>query len=156
MIAHWLHSNPIIDRMKLGFIGVDFFFVISGFLISLQLFQLNDSITQKHTSFWEAAKSFWIRRALRIFPLYYLVVILATLFNDNELRDALIYNLTYTSNFYFIKTQHWTSTFSHFWSLSVEEFFYLGWPLIALTLNKKTLMSVIALIAAIALIFRYI
>ena len=155
LITHWLHFIPVVERLKLGLIGVDFFFVISGFLISYQLFQLREKIKDSQIAYGKALGYFIVRRALRIFPLYYLVLILATLFNNNELRDAFFYNLSYTSNFYFIKVQHWPATFSHFWSLSVEEHFYLIWPCIILLLMKRFTPVVILFIAITAVSFRY-
>lgn len=155
LTAHWLHFIPLVGRMKLGFIGVDFFFVISGFLISYQLFELQSSIEQNKVSYSKALCNFIIRRGLRIFPLYYLVLILATVFNDNEIREAFIYNISYTSNFYFIKTQQWNSIFSHFWSLSVEEHFYFLWPIIALITKRKHIPLIIIGIATLSIAFRY-
>ena len=141
--------------MKLSFIGVDFFFVISGFLISYQLFELRNSIEHNKVSFFKAVRNFIVRRGSRIFPLYYLILILATLFNHGEIRDAFIYNLTYTSNFYFIKVQHWGSIFSHFWSLSVEEHFYFVWPFIVLLARRNFVLPIILTIALLSIFFRY-
>lgn len=141
--------------MKLGFVGVDFFFVISGFLISYQLFRLNDSVSEGRIKPLVSIKHFLIRRGLRIFPAYYLVVILATIFNKGEIRDAFLYNISYTSNFYFIHVQNWSSTFSPFWSLSVEEHFYLFWPIALLLLRKRFIPFLILGIVLFSVAFRY-
>lgn len=141
--------------MKLGFIGVDFFFVISGFLISYQLLDLNNSIQAKKVSPFKAIGNFIVRRGLRIFPLYYTILILVTLFNKGEIREAFFHNLTYTTNFYFIKVQSWSSTFSHFWSLSVEEHFYLIWPILLLFVKRRMMLFIMLGIAIFSLAFRY-
>lgn len=156
LTAHWLHFNPIVSGLKLGFIGVDFFFVVSGFLISFQLYELRDLIISKKIKFPRAIFNFTMRRGLRIFPLYYLVLILATLFNKGEIRDAFIYNVSYTSNFYFIHVQEWNSIFSHFWSLSVEEHFYIFWPFLVLILRPFIIPYTAFLIIVFSIVFRYV
>ena len=155
LTTHWLHSLPATKILELGFIGVDFFFVVSGFLISYQLFELSKSVSEKKISLIKAIRNFVIRRGLRIFPLYYLILILATSFNEGEIRDAFLYNVSYTSNFYFIKIQYWTSTFSHFWSLSVEEHFYLVWPMVLLIAKRKFIPFLILVITITSIAFRY-
>ena len=155
LTSHWLHYSPIVQKLHLGSTGVNFFFVISGFLISYQLFELRESIELKKIKFWKAIKNFTLRRGFRIFPLYYVVLLAATLFNKGEIRDAFIYNLTYTSNFYFIEIQKWTSTFSHFWSLSVEEHFYLVWPIIVLFFKRRFILPIMAVIATGSILYRY-
>ena len=138
LISHWLFGLPFVEKLKLGTIGVELFFVISGFLISLQLYKYKLEIDTKISSLKNTIKVFYIRRILRIFPLYYFVLIVATLINKGELMDAVVWNFSYTTNFYFIKIQHWPGIFSQFWSVSVEEHFYIFWPLIVLTSNSKT------------------
>jgi len=70
LTAHWLHHIPWVNHLKLGFIGVDFFFVISGFLISLKLYELREKVEEKKLSFGTVIKQFMVRRAFRIFPIY--------------------------------------------------------------------------------------
>lgn len=135
--------------------ALDFFFVVSGFLISYQLFELRDAAEQGQVKASRGVWNYMLRRALRIFPLYYLVMILATIFNEGEIKDAFIYNLTYTSNFYFIKAGHLVANFSHFWSLSVEEHFYLVWPLLVIISKRKHLIPLMILLILVSVGFRY-
>lgn len=158
LVSHWLNGAAYYDtleQMHLGAIGVEFFFVISGFLISLQLMSYKEAVNRKEVSFGKAIKTFFIRRVLRIFPLYYFVLFLATVFNDGEIREAFWWNLTYLSNFYFIKVQSWNPIFSHFWSLSVEEHFYLGWPFLLLFFKRKIYPYLFLIISLIAIGFRW-
>jgi len=104
LVSHWLYGLPCVERFRFSSIGVDFFFVISGFLISLQLYSFKKAIDEKKETFGKALVIFYIRRIFRIFPLYYLIVIISALFNTGEIRDALPWNLAYLSNFYFIKS----------------------------------------------------
>jgi len=155
LFSHWLSGFPLVEKLRLGAIGVEIFFVISGFLISLQLFQYKNLIDTKQTSSGKAIFVFYVRRFLRIFPLYYFILILATWINSGEIRTAAAWNFGYASNFYFIKVQHWTSTFSHFWSLSVEEHFYLVWPLVIIFLNRTYLPLLFVAFCALSMYFRY-
>ena len=154
LISHWFHHYPLILKLRLGTLGVEFFFVISGFLISLQLLKWRKQF-QKGQSVFRVMHIFFLKRTLRIFPLYYLVLMLATLFNRGEIREAFWYNFCYASNFYFIEVQHWNSIFSQFWSLSVEEHFYLLWPLPMLLIKPRWLPYFIGLVFFLAFGFRY-
>jgi peptidoglycan/LPS O-acetylase OafA/YrhL len=139
----------IINHAKIalpsGFIGVDIFFVISGFLITKHL---HDEIQKTGTV---SLKSFYARRILRIFPAS-MLVLLATLLGSflflsplqliNYCRDALFsslsavnYRFAMTGTDYFQSTTT-PSPFQHFWSLAVEEQYYLIWPLVLIILAK--------------------
>lgn len=107
---------------RAGYIGVDLFFVLSGFLITRIL--LHERQGTGGISF----RMFYAKRALRIFPIYYLcVAVYAVSFAGD--RSSLLSLLTYTFNFY--HPLHLTpNALEHTWSLAVEEQFYLVWPLL--------------------------
>lgn len=116
-----------------GFLGVDVFFVLSGFLITDLL------LTQRPT-----LRDFWSRRARRLLPplavMLVMIMAAATLIEpagNGELRGALLAAVTYTSNWY--QMLHHVPYFDsfgplpplqHLWSLAIEEQFYLVWPLL--------------------------
>ena len=156
LTSHWLHTNAFVKNLHLGGMGVDFFFIISGFLITYQLLMLKESVDADRFGRLKALGNFILRRGLRIFPLYYLVLILATVLNKNEIRDAFFYNVSYTSNFYFIAVQKWNSIFSHFWSLSVEEHFYIVWPIILLFINRNKIYAFSIAVILFSIAFRYV
>jgi len=133
------HFSP--DHLPGGFIGVDIFFVLSGFLITSLLVTERDSSGRIHL------RSFWVRRARRLFPALLIVIIaigLHTLFYGNALAVDAIRNdglasLFYVANWHFIISgQSYIeqfvgvdpSPFRHTWSLAIEEQYYLIWPLI--------------------------
>lgn len=116
----WHHGKPSIDFPTIatrGFLGVDLFFVISGFLIVTLLLRERDQIGQI------SLKKFYVRRTLRIFPVYYLLVCTLALYysfvasdssvGDQFLSDLWIY-LTYLGNYFFLG---WAIV----WSLAAEE-----------------------------------
>ena len=123
-----------------GYYGVDLFFVISGFLVTTILLQPNGY------SFKENYVHFIGRRTLRIFPIYYLTILLLWLSGQAVVRDNLGYLLTYTFNYALIFKQLPKSSVNHFWSLCVEEQFYLLWPFVVLLLKRKTVVLFIVTI----------
>ncbi len=124
-----------------GFVGVDVFFVLSGFLITSLL--LRERIRTHSISLW----AFYARRARRLFPAALLVLIVtavlyqlwATPLVVSTNREGFAFASVYVSNWYFMNqaTDYFAeasavSPVLHYWSLSVEEQFYLVWPLFML------------------------
>jgi peptidoglycan/LPS O-acetylase OafA/YrhL len=140
--ARAVESHGFID---LGSRGVDLFFVLSGFLITGILF---DAKGQEHYF-----RNFYIRRALRIFPLYYgtllltLVVLpllapaLALAYRPAIDRQAWLW--LYGANVLQSVEGGWPlGPLNHFWSLAVEEHFYLAWPLVVFLSTRKMAMRI--------------
>lgn len=123
LIQHFI--TPKISHYFLtGKAGVDLFFVISGFLITENLIKLKN----RH-SFKRGVEIFYIRRVLRIFPLYYLYWIILFIFFFQLIDAYKYYGLFYLLNFYDIYHDLVPVT-GHLWSLSVEEQFYIIWPFV--------------------------
>ncbi len=127
-----------------GFLGVEVFFVISGYLITLLL------LKEYAATGTISLRSFWLRRARRLLPAMFAVV-LATTFvvwtfyreEFDELRAQIWAALTYCTNWYEIVAGHRyfaaagrPPMLTHLWSLAVEEQFYLVWPVVLLVLIK--------------------
>jgi peptidoglycan/LPS O-acetylase OafA/YrhL len=125
--------------LPIGWIGVQVFYVLSGFLITGILLSSKDQIT----SLGSSLKNFYYRRSIRILPLYfaYLLFVLVVSCLSHKFRDqqALLPSLvTYTYNIH--RVFHPSETFSlctQLWSLSIEEQFYLAWPLIVFYMSTK-------------------
>ncbi|WP_299768801.1 acyltransferase [uncultured Dokdonia sp.] len=146
IISHWLPNQNILNSIPNGQIGVDIFFVLSGFLISKILFDNRDKAAALNMSTATVLKNFYIRRSLRIFPIYYLTIIvvyMVTAYANTPIKDPFIYYATYTSNFYFFNQQSWDVMLPHLWSLAVEEQYYLIWPWLVLLVNRKYILPII-------------
>src|SRR5262245_46750847 len=133
--------------IELGQRGVDLFFVLSGFLITGILF---DAKGKEHYF-----RNFYIRRALRIFPLYYVTIAVALLVVP-------LLSAAYASAFQpAINAQGWLWLYganvlqafegqwclgplNHFWSLAIEEHFYLAWPAVIFLSSRRTAMRICA------------
>jgi peptidoglycan/LPS O-acetylase OafA/YrhL len=133
-----------------GHLGVNIFFVISGFLITSLMQQ--EEAGNKSISL----KKFYIRRTLRIFPAYFfllLVYFFLQLFNYIKISNASwLTAITYTK--YFNWNLDWYT--SHAWSLSIEEHFYIFWPLVFIAGNRMRKTFAISLFLLVPIIRLYL
>lgn len=152
LIYHWLPQKLFLNStVGVGTLGVKFFFVLSGFLITLVLLKTRENIESNEHSIWVNIRNFYIRRFLRILPIYYLTILLTTIFFLG-LDPSFMWHFTYLSNFYY--AWHKWDINSPFWSLAIEFQFYLIWPLFVLFVPKKHLHKVICSTIIIAPLFR--
>ncbi|MFH2143411.1 MAG: acyltransferase [Bacteroidota bacterium] len=130
--------------------GVDVFFLISGFLITYILLQEKERYGKLNI------KNFFLRRGLRIWPLYFFLIAIAPLlvsWIDVE-KPHYLSNIFFYHNFYLIDTKAWMFPFAHFWSICIEEHFYLVWPFIIAFVPKKRLLSVLYLVIFSSIVYR--
>lgn len=109
-----------VPGFRLGFGGITIFFAISGFLITEILLR-----NKKKKSYF---RSFFIRRSLRIFPLYYVTISVPIVFLSlwyGELPAGIIYLYTYTQNYFYgiFWDSPYMSILAHTWTLAIEEQF---------------------------------
>jgi peptidoglycan/LPS O-acetylase OafA/YrhL len=141
LLVFFFHSR----YLGIGWVGVQFFFVLSGFLITGILLNMKQTLRPRQYFI-----KFYGRRFLRIFPLYYFYlfamgVLTAWLISIpyrpaymKAFGDQVHYAVFYVYNFIFATVLHEPSFFlEHFWSLSVEEQFYIFWPLLILFVPEK-------------------
>ena len=125
-----------------GHHGVRLFFVISGFLITGVLIRLDDAGPR---GLARKFQTFYVRRCLRIWPAYYLCLAIAALIDLDGIRPSLAWHAAFLSNFWFLREGQWIPhCAAHLWTLSVEEQFYLFWPVIVLTVRRSRLPIVLA------------
>src|SRR6185437_13919219 len=139
MIGHWLQwqiNQPIIQGFPFGN-GVILFFVLSGYLITDIL--LRNKIKSIEISIPKATllKSFYVRRILRIFPLYFVTIFFLFFINYKNTREIFPWLVTFSSNIYQSIHNVYVDDFNHFWSLAVEEQFYLFWPWLIILIPTK-------------------
>ena len=164
LVMHTLHFEAgrplwgwISAGIKVGWIGVDLFFVLSGFLITRILVQLRDAPNR--------ASVFYGRRALRILPAYFFYLLLAVplllLFAPPEhvslTREMLPWFLVFGQNFYGALADPEgvnVGPLSHLWSLAVEEQFYLLWPFLVWHVRTAHLARAALLIGLLAVLFK--
>lgn len=132
LIEHSLSDLYRIKSVGPGFLGVRLFFVISGYLITGILLGVKESLIQRQRSLAQVLGQFYARRFLRIFPLYYLLLLLLFLAGTAEFLSDWPWYVSYLSNVLVVRANHWIPLLSHFWSLAVEEQFYIFWPLLVL------------------------
>jgi peptidoglycan/LPS O-acetylase OafA/YrhL len=139
LVEHSLSDAFLIKKIGPGFLGVRLFFVISGYLITGILL----SAKQEAASLGWSLRQFYARRFLRIFPPYYLLLLILALVGAREYLDHWTWHTFYASNFLLVRAGDWIPLLSHFWSLAVEEQFYLVWPLLILLVPARRLPWVI-------------
>jgi len=149
------------DVIELGRLGVDLFFCLSGFLITGILYAAKNDA--------HYFRNFYARRALRIFPLYYFFLVLYYFLvvhwhvvhigaaKTAEAAADLHWLWFYGTNLRIAETGTFiTSSLNHFWTLAVEEHFYLMWPFLVFSLSAKRLMGAVGVIALGALLLRVV
>ena len=169
MIYHFSYAwgfsaSPVVTvyaRLSgVGWMGVDLFFVLSGFLITGILHDCRG-----RDGYFS---SFFARRSLRIFPLYYafvlLVLPLSVWLQTGDaapavaaLRDRGGWYLGYAVNFMVALDGGWATSMphtEHLWSLALEEQFYLVWPPLVLLLSRRALIRTSAVLVVVALAAR--
>jgi peptidoglycan/LPS O-acetylase OafA/YrhL len=134
-----------------GWIGVDLFFVLSGFLIT------NILLATRHRPGY--FRNFYARRTLRIFPLYFLSLaiffyLLPPVAGDitGVPANERLWFWTYTMNFYYGLANRIPIWMSHFWSLCVEEHFYLFWPAVVYLAGRRVPHVCVAIIIGTAVL----
>jgi peptidoglycan/LPS O-acetylase OafA/YrhL len=144
--GHWLNKAS-------GFIEApDIFFALSGFLITTILLKARNLVALHKTSRLKVFKNFFAKRILRIFPAYYLTILVVYLAGVGGTLNYTSY-LNFTANIAIHQNQEW-SELAHLWSMSVEQQFYLIWPFVIILTPRKLLLPSILLFIGIGLYSR--
>lgn len=154
LIEHWIYQIDWLKNLPMGMTGVTLFFVLSGFLITRILISSRMISEEKNESRFHSIKQFYMRRTLRIFPIYYITLFILLIFNIENIRSIYLWFMLYASNIYFYEISNWAGSLSHLWTLAVEEQFYLVWPFLIFFVPKKHLLKSIIGIIILGPVFR--
>ncbi|UBM57574.1 acyltransferase [Marinilongibacter aquaticus] len=137
LVFHWLPADHPVNCIPNGPIGVTIFFTLSGFLITRILSRkLDKPIGQTYSNFI-------VRRALRIFPIYFLVLLVVDVLYffsiqiETDFYAYPWYYYGYAYNVLLERTANWKDYLSPYWSLAVEEQFYVIWGIVVLCFQKE-------------------
>jgi len=155
LLVVFYHNFGFVKYFFFGWLGVDLFFVLSGFLITDIL--LN---TVNKPGYF---KNFYAKRVLRIFPLYYLSLIIFLLILPRIKDFPLDFSFyidhqwwfwTYLQNWFLIfhNVGYTTTAIQHYWSLAVEEQFYIVWPLLIFIIRKPRILLFITVLLLLGVI----
>jgi peptidoglycan/LPS O-acetylase OafA/YrhL len=139
VLFHHICDFNIFNYFPLGSFGVTLFFVVSGFLITEILLKEKENNVKTR----KILKIFFIKRILRIFPLYFIYIFICYVLVPKQTLEMIAWLLTYTTNIWVImhnQLPFWY--FAHLWSLCVEEQFYLIWPFLIIFIPNGRLKTV--------------
>jgi len=97
--------------------------------------------------FWTILRRFHLKRFVRIYPAYYTALLIALTFGSPEIWQAPAWWLLNAQNFLILHLGYWPPGISHFWTLAVEQQYYLVWPLVLLLVPRRGLVPVLLLLA---------
>lgn len=137
VVVHHFWPGSVRWDLSGGRLAVDFFFVLSGYLITRTLLR---SRLQTPRDPLAILKRFHLRRIVRIFPVYYLTLAIACLI-PSERTVSMMWHAVFLSNVYFILRGHYVGADGHLWALAVEQHFYLLWPLVVLWVPRSRVFA---------------
>jgi peptidoglycan/LPS O-acetylase OafA/YrhL len=127
-----------------------FFLVLTGYLITGSVLRERDR-NEAQGGPWkaQALKTYQIRRGLRIFAPYYVALVLAWVVRAPDIGPGLAWYILHLSNIHMAFLGYWPSGTNHFWSLAMQQQFYLLWPLVIWFLPRKWLVPAILISTAV-------
>jgi peptidoglycan/LPS O-acetylase OafA/YrhL len=156
IVSHNWHPGPktwIFGQLYWGPLGVRLFFVLSGFLITGILIGCRELGERSPEGRLFFIRQFYVRRFLRIFPVYYVTLAVLVAVGVGPAREIWPWLFTYTTNIY-IWHYGWPAAVQHFWSLAVEEQFYLVWPWLVMFLPRRWLVPLLVGLICLAPVYR--
>jgi len=146
---------PLPALLRCGPLSVRFFFVLTGYFITMSLWRVQGEIADRNEGFLPLGR-YYLARLLRTGPPFYFSLLLGALFGIEEVRTNFFWLATFQANNYIAWLGYWPDSISHYWSLAVQEQFYFLWPLVVLTLPKRWFMPAMAAFIIFGLGFRIV
>lgn len=159
LVEHYFAGSHVTHNLGIswGEVGVQCFFVLSGFLITGILLRCRTYHETGKVSNTLLLRQFYARRFLRIFPLFYMTILVCWSLNIGRMRETWPWHVSYLSNVGIVVGDGGGFGHSfHFWTLAVEEQFYVVWPLLILFLPKRLLPTLILGCILVAPLFRFV
>ena len=152
VVHNWQPSSDtfVLGQVDWAELGVKLFFVLSGFLITGILIGGRELAERGSVRRLFFMRQFYIRRFLRIFPVCYAVLIALIVVNAAQTREIWPWLFTYATNIYTWHYLAFPATVPHFWTLAVEEQFYLIWPWVMLFLPRRWLVPFLVTLCCLA------
>jgi len=148
------HLNlPLPVMLRCGPLSVRFFFVLTGYFITLSLWRVRGEISATGERCVPLGR-YYLARLLRTGPPFYCSLLLGALFGIEEVRTNFFWLATFQANNYIAYLGYWPDAISHYWSLAVQEQFYFLWPLVVLTIPKRWFLPMMAAFILFGLGFR--
>lgn len=158
IISHRFPEEHFLKSFPIGSYGVDIFFVLSGFLISRGLFFQLKSKESTLRSKNQILKSFFLKRCLRIFPIYYTLLLFLFLTKGiigNNYTENIWWYVLYGANYLNYFQNKWFGALAHLWSLSVEEQFYIFFPILLVFIFRKRILLMLTLFIIIGTLYPF-
>jgi peptidoglycan/LPS O-acetylase OafA/YrhL len=145
---------PLPPIVHVGPVGVRFFFILTGYFITLSLWKVKDAALETPADRSLHIGRYYLGRLLRVGPPFYLALLIGAVLGIREIYDNFFWLATFQTNNYIVHLGYWPTAISHFWSLAVQEQFYILWPVVVLTLPKRFFVPLMFACVAFSLGFR--
>jgi len=147
---------PLPDLLRCGPVSVRFFFVLTGYFITLSLWKVEAQMNRPGEGGFIHLGRYYLARLLRIGPPFYLSLLLGALFGIEEVRTNFFWLAIFQANNYIAYLGYWPDAISHYWSLAVQEQFYMLWPVVVLALPRKWFIPTVIGFIIFGLVFRIV
>ena len=144
---------PLPLMFRCGPLSVRFFFVLTGYFITMSLWRVRGEMADTNEGFLPLGR-YYLARLLRTGPPFYLSLAIGALFGIEEVRTNFFWLATFQANNYIAWLGYWPDAISHYWSLAVQEQFYFLWPIVVLALPKRWFLPMMAAFIVFGLGFR--
>ncbi|HUB67804.1 MAG TPA: acyltransferase [Candidatus Methylacidiphilales bacterium] len=144
------------DLLRCGPVSVRFFFVLTGYFITLSLWKVEAQMKRPHNGGLNHLGRYYLGRLLRIGPPFYLSLLVGAFFGIEEVRTNFFWLAIFQANNYIAYLGYFPPAISHYWSLAVQEQFYMLWPVVVLALPRRWFFPVVVGFIIFGLIFRVV
>jgi peptidoglycan/LPS O-acetylase OafA/YrhL len=152
---HWIApDNPVKRFIPSAGLGIEIFFVLSGFLITDILLKQRDKISRGQITIAEGIAQFYIARIFRILPLYVFGIALLWSLNVGDTRNQLLWWATFSENLYPSFNNAFMGLLGHYWTLAIEWKFYIVWGVLIIVARQQFIPFILIMPVLLAPLWR--